>query len=161
MSVLALAGFLGGTGIAAAFGAAAGGGAQGDWYRSLRKPPFNPPGWVFGPVWSVLYVPMAVSAWRVWHKQPREERAQGLRRWALQLALNAAWSPLFFRLRATRLALADIAVLWAAIALYANKARAVDRTAALLMVPYLLWVSFASLLNEEVVRRNRPSAGAA
>ncbi len=125
------------------------------WYRRLRKPPFQPPRAVFGPVWTVLYTLMTVSGWRVWNRPAGPARSRALGLWALQLGFNAAWSWLFFGKRHKRAALADIGALGASIAAYIAAARKVDRPAALLVAPYLGWVCFAGLLNEEIVRLNR------
>jgi translocator protein len=123
-------------------------GSTGAWYATLDKPPFTPPSAAFPIAWTILYVLMAVSAYRVSH----DRRAISL--WAAQLALNAAWSPLFFGLRSPRLALAVIVVLLVMIALYTRAAARVDRPAAWMMAPYLAWVAFATLLNAEIARRN-------
>lgn len=127
------------------------------WYRTLDKPAFNPPDWVFGPVWSVLYALIATSGYRVWRarddRQPRT-RSAALALWAAQLGLNAAWTPIFFGARRPRLALADLGALIAAVGGYTMLARKVDRPAAMLMAPYLAWLTFAGVINEEIVRRN-------
>ena len=125
------------------------------WYATLNKPAFNPPNGVFGPVWTVLYVMMAISAWRVWQAPgPERNRHAALSTWAVQLALNFAWSFLFFALRAPAFALVEIAVLFAALAATLWLSWRVDRIAGLLLVPYLAWVAFASLLNFEIWRLN-------
>ena len=125
------------------------------WYRSLAKPPFNPPDGVFAPVWTGLYALMTASAYRVWWSPASPARSRALRWWAAQLAANAAWSPLFFGARRPRAALADMGVLMVALALYTRSAAVVDRPSAWMMAPYGAWVGFAALLNEELVRRNR------
>lgn len=116
----------------------------GAWYQELAKPSWNPPAWVFGPVWTTLYLAMAVAAWRVWRK-PGAKLA--LAAFALQLLLNAAWSPIFFGAHALGWALVEILCLLAAIlwtmALFFRR----DCWAGLLLVPYALWVAFASFLN--------------
>lgn len=124
------------------------------WYRRLRKPPFQPPSWVFAPVWTTLYGLMSASAWRVWNRPAGPRRSWALALWGLQLGFNALWSPLFFRQHRPRAALGDIAALGASLAAYTTVARKVDRGAAWMMVPYLAWVGFASVLNAEIVRRN-------
>lgn len=125
----------------------------GRWYDSLDKPPFTPPNATFPVVWTTLYLMMAVSAFRVSQGEgPERKRALGL--WGTQLALNAAWSPLFFGARNPPLALADLAVLLAAIAAYTKTASRIDRPAAWMMAPYLGWVAFAGVLNAEIARRN-------
>jgi benzodiazapine receptor len=125
------------------------------WYRLLRKPSFNPPGWVFGPVWTTLYGLMSVSAYRIWRRPPSPERTRALALWATQLGLNGIWSPLFFAKHRVRAALVDLVGLAAAIASYIRVAAKLDRLAAGLMVPYLAWVGFAGLLNGAILRRNR------
>lgn len=157
-------GVLAGLGFAAAVaGAAAVGGLamrgkgrpQGSWYRGLRKPSFQPPGWVFGPAWTVLYAAIAYSGWRVWKAPPSRERDRALRLWGLQLALNAAWTPLFFGARRPGIALVDIVALDVAASGYAVSARAVDRPAAIIAFPYLAWLGFATLLNATIAAKNR------
>ncbi len=130
------------------------GGGEQRWYKRLKKPPFQPPGAVFGPVWTVLYGFIAVSAWRVWNRPAGPARSRALALWALQLGLNSAWSWIFFGKHRPRAALLDIAALGPSIAAYAAAARQVDKGAAWMMAPYLGWVAFATLLNEEVVRLN-------
>ena len=124
------------------------------WYRRLRKPPFQPPSWVFAPVWTALYGLMSASAWRVWNRPAGPRRSWALALWAVQLGFNALWSPLFFGKHRTRTALVDIAALGVSLAAYTALARKVDKGAAWMMVPYLGWVGFATALNEEIVRRN-------
>lgn len=126
-----------------------------EWYDALEKPPFNPPDFVFAPVWTVLYVLIAVSGARVWRSAPGNARTAALRWWAAQLLLNGAWSPLFFGAKRPAIALADIVLMLVAIGAYVRTARRVDKTAAWLMAPYLGWVAFATILNGEIVRLNR------
>jgi tryptophan-rich sensory protein len=121
-------------------------GELGGWYRTLARPAIAPPNWVFGPVWTLLYAMMAVAAWRVWMTgAPGRGLALGL--FVLQLALNLAWSWIFFHRHAIGAALIEIAVLWAMIGLTTLAFGRVDPLAAWLMVPYLAWVSFATALN--------------
>jgi translocator protein len=124
------------------------------WYRRLRKPPFQPPAAVFPIVWSALYATVAESGFRVWRARPSRERDKALQLWFLQLGLNAAWSPLFFRLHKPKVALADSVLLLLAAGNYARHARRVDESAAWLVAPYVGWLGFATLLNAELVRRN-------
>lgn len=124
------------------------------WYKTLRKPSWNPPPWLFGPVWTVLYISMAVAAWLVW-KQEHGADSVALRLYAFQLLLNHAWSPVFFGLRRPGAALAVILFLWAAIVATAVSFALVSVTAAKLMLPYLAWVSFATFLNYTIWRLNR------
>ena len=125
--------------------------ALADWYPALKKPPWTPPGWVFGPVWTLLYPLIAVAGWRAW----REGRARfGSLAYLLQLALNGAWPWLFFGERRLDLALACIVALCLAILGTIVAFWRVSRGAALLMVPYLLWVGFAAALNHAIWRMN-------
>ena len=124
------------------------------WYVRLAKPAWTPPGWIFGPVWSVLYLAMAVAAWLVW-KQGGARAAQGpLALFTVQLAFNAAWSWLFFGLHSPGLALADIVLLWATIAATMVAFWRRSFAAGLLFVPYFAWVAFATLLNLAIWRLN-------
>jgi len=119
------------------------------WYAALAKPSFNPPNWVFAPVWTVLYVMIAIAGARTW-----ESGSGGLGLWLGQMALNFAWTPVFFGLHRPGLALAIIlALLVAILAFIATRWRA-DRTAALLFVPYAAWVAFAGVLNAAIVALN-------
>lgn len=131
------------------------------WYDRLNKPPFQPADWLFAPVWTVLYACIAVSGWRVFRQPPSTQRRRALRLWTAQLGLNGLWSWLFFGKRQTGLALVDSTLLLATTVAYARVARDVDSLASRLFVPYVGWVGFATLLNEEIVRRNpRPHAEA-
>jgi tryptophan-rich sensory protein len=117
----------------------------GTWYQTLAKPAFAPPDWVFGPVWTTLYIMMAIAGWLAW-------RRAGLRNPALslffaQLALNLAWSGLFFGMRWIGLAFIEILILWIAIAMTMRVFWGIDRIAAVLFVPYLVWVGYAAALN--------------
>ncbi len=154
-SVMALIGFVGVCFVAAAVGGLFTARSVGDWYASLTKPSFTPPDWVFGPVWSVLYAMMGAAAWGVWRKA-----GFGGARWAMtlfagQLALNVAWSGLFFGLRRPGLAMIDIALLAAAITATVILFARHSAIGAALMVPYLLWVGFASVLNAAIWQLNR------
>jgi benzodiazapine receptor len=128
---------------------------RGLWYRLLRKPRYNPPAWMFGPVWTALYGLMSWSAFRIWKQPASPERTRALEIWGTQLALNGMWTPLFFGKHAPRAAMADLGALWLAVAAYIKVASKIDRVAAGLMAPYLGWVSFAGFLNAGIVRRNR------
>ena len=124
------------------------------WYSLLRKPPYQPPRWIFAPVWGVLYGAIALSGWRAWKRHESPQRTISLGLWAAQLALNGAWSWLFFGKHRPRAALKDELALVGATTAYALTVRRVDRGAAALMLPYLGWLSFAALLNSEIVRLN-------
>ncbi|MEI8315310.1 MAG: TspO/MBR family protein [Verrucomicrobiota bacterium] len=143
--------------VALCFAAAAVGGlcGPGDWYAALQKPAWNPPGWVFGPVWSALYTLMAVAAWLVWQQGGWSKQRQPLLIFSAQLALNAGWTPLFFGWHRPDLALAEIILLWLAIAWTSAAFWRVHRPAAWLLAPYLAWVSFAAVLNGWLWRLNR------
>ncbi len=126
----------------------------GEWYATLRKPPWNPPGWIFGPVWTALYTMMAVAAWLVWKRGGFAAQRRPLMLFLVQLALNAVWTPLFFGLHWTGVALVEIVLLWLAIAATIAAFRPVSRVAAWLLAPYLAWVSFAAVLNFVLWRLN-------
>ena len=126
----------------------------GEWYASLKKPSWNPPGWIFGPVWSVLYQMMAVAAWLVWGRGGWSKQRRPLFVFLAQLALNALWTPLFFGWHRPGLAFAEIVLLWLAIAATMVAFRPVSRFAAWLLAPYLAWVSFAAVLNFTLWRLN-------
>jgi translocator protein len=117
------------------------------WYAKLTKPSFNPPNAVFGPVWTVLYALMAIAAWQVWKAPSSRLRRAGLIWYWIQLALNFLWSVLFFKIHRVDLALAEIVVLWAAILVTMILFFSVRKLAGWMFVPYLAWVSFASVLN--------------
>jgi translocator protein len=124
-----------------------------DWFPLLHKPSWNPPGWLFGPVWATLYVLMGVAIWRVW--RTRTPAAPALvRGYFVQLAFNALWSVLFFGLKQPGWALADIVVLWSLLVWLQAGLWRVDRPAAAVWLPYVLWVSFATALNAAIVRLN-------
>jgi len=125
------------------------------WYPAIAKPSWTPPAWIFGPVWTVLYVMMAIAAWLVWREPGRQGTKRALGLFALQLALNAAWSPLFFGLRSPAAGLVDIVALWIAITATVEAFRRVSAVAATLLVPYWLWVSFATALNAAIWHLNR------
>ena len=120
------------------------------WYPTLVKPAFNPPDWIFGPVWIVLYLMMAIAAWLVWRRPPSEQRSVALAVFGLQMALNLAWSVLFFGLQSPGAALVEIVLLLGAIAGTTYLFWRQERLAGLLFVPYLLWVAFATLLNASI-----------
>jgi tryptophan-rich sensory protein len=121
--------------------------APGDWYAGLQKPPFNPPNWVFGPVWTVLYILIAIAGWRIWRRDPH---GAAMKFWIAQLALNFIWSPLFFSAHLPGAAfvviIALLVVILALIMLTLDR----ERVSAWLLVPYALWVAFAALLNASI-----------
>jgi len=130
--------------------------AVSSWYANLNKPFFTPPGWVFGPVWTLLYALMAVAAFLVWQKGLNSPAVRiALTLFVIQLILNALWTPLFFGLRMPLVALIEILMLWAAILVTTVAFAKVSVTASLLLVPYLLWTSFATVLNAAIWLMNR------
>ncbi len=151
----ALIGFLVATFAAAAIGSAATMRAVQTWYPTLIKPAWTPPSWVFAPVWTCLYVAMAVAAWRVWRLQTGPAATGVLRLYGAQLVLNALWSVLFFGLKRPDLALVDIAALWLLLVMALVRFWPVDRIAGLLWAPYVAWVSYASTLNAGIWWLNR------
>ncbi len=137
---------------AAAIGSQAG---PGDWYASLQKPTWNPPNWLFGPVWSFLYASMAIAAWRIWRKGGWSKQGGPLGLYCLQLLFNAAWSLIFFGLKRPDLAFAEITVLWFLIGLTMGWFYQIDRWSGVLFLPYFAWVSFAGFLNFTLWQLNR------
>ncbi|MFC1575461.1 TspO/MBR family protein [Gemmatimonadota bacterium] len=127
-----------------------------DWYPTLVKPWFNPPSWVFGPVWSLLYLMMGIAAFLVWQKGGDGGVVKtALTLFAIQLVLNGLWSVLFFGMRSPGLAFAEIIVLWAFIGATAVAFWRVSPVAGLLLLPYELWVTFAAVLNGSIWILNR------
>ncbi len=126
----------------------------GDWYVTLNKPSWNPPKWVFGPVWTTLYIMMAIAAWLIWRKKGLADAWLPLLLFGVQLCLNTAWSALFFGERNPGIAFADIVLLWFAILATIIAFRRESNLAALLLFPYFAWVSFATALNCSIWRLN-------
>lgn len=125
------------------------------WLPTLEQPPYQPPGWVFGPVWTVLYTTMGLSLSAVRRCPPTPERARAEQLFAVQLAVNALWSFLFFTRRSPRAALVDAALIVAAVGATIAAIWRIHRGAALVLLPYLAWSCFALFLNADLVRRNR------
>jgi len=126
----------------------------GEWYAALAKPAWNPPAAVFAPVWTVLYVLMGVAAWLAWRRAGFSGAGAALVLFIVQLGLNALWSYLFFGLHRPELAFMDIVALWVVILVVAVLFWREDWRAGALMVPYLVWVGFASCLNFALWRLN-------
>ena len=126
------------------------------WYRTLAKPSWNPPDYVFGPVWTALYILMAIAAWLVWKPAGLKAAALPLSLFAVQLLLNVAWSWIFFGLHQTGWAFAELVILW--LAIIATMITFFHRStlAGWLLVPYVAWVSFAGALNFAIWRMNLP-----
>lgn len=125
----------------------------GSWYRMLSKPSWTPPARAFPIVWTVLYFMIAIAGWQIW-ETPGADTRLPLIIWGVQLLLNAAWSYIFFGRKQIGLALADIALLWLAIAAFIVLCWDINRVASLLFVPYLLWVGYAGALNASILARN-------
>ncbi len=139
---------------AAGVGGLLSGNAVSAWYPGLLKPSWTPPGWLFGPVWSLLYLLMGIAAWRVWRRDGFREARLSLGLFGLQLMLNASWSGIFFGLRRPALAFVEILALWGLIGITTLLFSARDRIACGLMLPYLAWVSFAAALNGAIAWMN-------
>lgn len=123
----------------------------GDWYQTLERPFFNPPAWLFGPVWTTLYVLIGIAGARIWMRAPKSAAMQ---LWFAQFVANMLWSPAFFGLKNPELGLVVIAAMLITIIGFMVKARAIDRISTLLFVPYLAWVAFASVLNLSIAWLN-------
>jgi benzodiazapine receptor len=132
----------------------------GPWYAGLRKPSWQPPDWLFGPVWTTIFTAAAIAALFAWRRAPdRTSRTRMVQAFVVNLILNVLWSLLFFRLRRPDYAFAEVALLWASIATIMFLTWTYSRVSSLLLVPYLAWVSFAAFLNLTIVRLNAPFGG--
>ena len=119
----------------------------GTWYQSLNQPSFTPPSWVFGPVWTILYLMIAIVAYRIAYAQETPWKIPTLALWALQIVLNTLWTPIFFGAKNLGGAMIYIGLLWVTICVLIWTTRQVDKLSAFLLLPYLAWVSFAGVLN--------------
>ncbi|MBU2501734.1 tryptophan-rich sensory protein [bacterium] len=126
----------------------------GEWYAALAKPAWNPPGWVFGPVWAALYVMMAIAAWLVWSRGGFTAARGAMGLYLFQLILNALWSFLFFGLQRPDLAFVDVVLLWLAILATLIVFARIRGAAGMLLIPYLAWVGFAVVLHLAIWRLN-------
>ena len=126
----------------------------GGWYTALLKPSWTPPNWVFGPVWTALYLAMAIAAWLVWRRAGFAGAKLALALFAAQLILNVCWSAIFFSAHLPGLAFAELVVLWLLILATLVAFWPLSRAASWLMLPYLLWVAFAGALNYAIWRLN-------
>ena len=124
--------------------------SPGGWFETLDKPFFNPPSWLFGPVWTILYFLIAISGWFVWRQKGFSGARVAMLLYFGQLALNFLWTAIFFGLQAPGLALVEILILWGAILLTALAFRPLSWLAAVLLLPYLAWVTFAAILNAAI-----------
>lgn len=127
----------------------------GEWYERLKQPSWRPPNWVFAPVWTVLYLMIAVAGWLIWRKLGFAGAGLALTIYAVQLILNAVWTPLFFGLHRPDLGFVDIVLVWMSIVATIVLFYPIQAVAALLLVPYLAWVTFAAALNFALWRLNR------
>jgi len=150
-SLLVLVGFL-----AANFATALSGAffMPGEWYRGLAKPSWNPPDWAFGPAWAVLYVTIAVSGWMVWREAGFAGAAVPFAIYVVQLLFNAGWSAVFFGMKRMDLAFIEVIGLWLSILATIIAFWPISTAAALLLLPYLAWVTFAATLNFTIWRLN-------
>ena len=123
----------------------------GEWYAGLAKPPFNPPNWIFGPVWTVLYVLIGIAGWRTWE---RRRHGVAMQLWFAQMVLNFAWSPVFFTWHAIGIALAIIVALLLAVVAFITVSWNRDRVGVWLFVPYAAWVAFATMVNASLLFLN-------
>jgi len=124
------------------------------WFAALIKPSWNPPSWLFGPVWSLLYVMMATAAWLVWREGGWKAQRQALGFFLVQWLFNALWTPLFFGLHQPGFAFAEIVLLWILIVMTLIQFWRVKKSAGVLLLPYLAWVTFATVLNLAIWRLN-------
>ncbi len=151
-SLLALLAWVLGSLGAGLIGAAAS--TPGAWYAALDKPPWTPPSWVFGPVWTTLYILMGIAAWLVWERRGTADVTPALALFVAQLAINALWSWLFFGFHHIGLALMDLVALWVILLGLTALFWRVRPLAGALLLPYLLWVTFAGVLNASIWLRN-------
>jgi len=117
------------------------------WFQTLNKPSFNPPSWLFGPVWSILYIVMGISLFMIWQNPVSIHRRRAIRIFIVQLILNFFWSIIFFRWHLTGIAAVEILILWLTIILMIRAFIKISPVAGYMQIPYLIWVSFASLLS--------------
>ncbi len=154
-SILVLIGFLAASFTAAAIGGLTTADNVRTWYPEINKPSWNPPSWLFGPVWTVLYVFMSIAAWRIWRLRESADATIALRLFFVQLVLNALWSLIFFGLHSPGWAFIEIVILWGLLANLQGRFWRLDRFAGCLWAPYLAWVSFATILNATIWWLNR------
>jgi tryptophan-rich sensory protein len=125
-----------------------------DWYASLEKPSFSPPNWLFAPVWTFLFLLMGITLYMIWQAYPKKQAKSALLFFLIQLGLNILWSVIFFGLKSPLIAFVEIVILWLAILLTMIKTFEVSKVAGYLLVPYILWVNFAAVLNYFLWRLN-------
>ncbi len=125
-----------------------------EWYLYLNKPFFAPPNWLFGPAWTLLYFLMGVSIYLIWKQKQSKKTQEAINYFLTQLGLNFIWTPIFFGLRSPLLGLIVIVAMWIMILLTIKKFLPLNKTAGYLLIPYLMWVSFATLLNTAILVLN-------
>lgn len=125
-----------------------------EWYQTLNKPFFQPPSWVFGPAWTILYTLMGISIARIWHLNSSTVKTGAIKLFVSQFVINLIWSPVFFAFRQPLIALIIIIIMWILIAMTIRSFRKLDKLASSLLIPYILWVSFATMLNASIVYLN-------
>ena len=125
-----------------------------EWYYTLNKPSFQPPSWVFGPAWTTLYTLMGIAVARIWRKPTSPLKTQALKIFISQFIINLIWSPVFFAFRQPLIALLVIIIMWVLILWTIRIFKKLDPLAAYLLIPYILWVSFATILNASIVYLN-------
>lgn len=125
----------------------------GSWFKTITKPWFSPPDWLFGPVWTILFILMGISLYLVWNTKS-SKKINAISVFGIQLALNIAWSGLFFGMQEPAYAFIEIIILWVAIAANILYFRVISKTAAYLLLPYILWVTFAVFLNYNIMILN-------
>lgn len=135
-------------------GLATAGESSGEWFLQLNKPAYQPPNWLFGPVWTTLYILMGIALFLVWKKPASSARNAAITLFMVQLAFNFLWSFLFFKWHMPGAAFADIIALWITLFITIVVCSRHSKTAAWLLVPYIAWVSFASILNFDIIRLN-------
>lgn len=129
--------------------------SEGSWYSAIQKPAFNPPNWVFGPVWTILFILMGVSLYLIWNEGLKKKKVKTpLIFFGIQLVLNILWSAFFFGMQRPLFAFIEIIVLWVFILLTITSFFKVSKTAAYLLIPYIIWVSFAAVLNFSIFLLN-------
>lgn len=132
----------------------AAGSAISDWYVNLNKPFFQPPPWLFGPAWTLLYTLMGIAFAFVWHKEKSSFQSKAMKLFITQFIINLIWSPVFFALKKPAIALGVIILLWILIVLTMKAFKNIDRRSMWLLIPYLCWVTFATILNASIVYLN-------
>lgn len=131
-----------------------GGSPLSDWYQNLNKPVFQPPSWVFGPAWTFLYTLMGISIALIWNMEPSPARKKAITLFFIQFIVNLIWTPIFFGVQNPTLALIVIIIMWIFILLTIKDFLKLKKTAGYLLIPYLVWVSFATVLNASIVYLN-------